>query len=341
MEKTGITILKSLYSNEKVIDGARHKKWFIAIIMLVLSVVVSLVPTFVSLVNASGDSFIKSNQYGTEVALTRFVEKIDTDETATFSIKLDENNKKYLDLAEEGVYFKHKDSENEVDFAVYLLNDSTRTKFNTVRNNITKGKVNPFNTAEDADPDLVNKSFLLLSKTYIAMTIYVKGSAKTSFTGDIASFKEGYSLKDLNNVLDGEGNLIPFDTTDSAKYALYTAGTLKNYLGFFKTAYLATKNSNLLTNTLILAGVNLVIVLFMGLLMFILTRGKTNPLNRFTFWDCQKIAYWATVTPALISVALGFMLSNFSTMAFAMVFGLRCMWLSMRQLRPVNPEQQQ
>ena len=74
----------------------------------------------------------------------------------------------------------------------------------------------------------------------------------------------------------------------------------------------------------------------MGLMVFLLTRGKTNPFRIYTFWDCQKIAYWAVPAPSVISLALGFFMSNFALVSFALVVGLRVMWLSMRTLRPEN-----
>ena len=71
-----------------------------------------------------------------------------------------------------------------------------------------------------------------------------------------------------------------------------------------------------------------------GLVVFLLTRGKRNPFRVYTFWETQKIAYWAGVAPALLSLALGFLLTQFSLMLFIFLFGMRLMWLSMKTMRP-------
>ena len=333
MEKTGVTILKSLVKNASVIDGARHKKWFIAIIMAFISLVLSLIPTFVTTINTSGQQFIKGTTYGLDTALVAFANSTQATE---FEIKLDDKNKKYLDVpANTELLYTHSHIEDVyddttkqmleepvIDFVVYSLNTDSSKTFNQFRNNVVKGKVNPLNVEEEAIPALTFKSTMIISKTQLYVVIFAKLKSVSSFKGDFTSFKVGYKLSDIADVEAGEQEF---------------NNTFKNWCSFFNKAYETTKKNTVITNTLVLLGVNAVIMIFMGLIMFILCRGKTNPFRIYTFWDTQKMAYWASISPAVLSVAIGFMLPQFASMAFVFLFGIRCMFMSMKYLR-VTPQ---
>ena len=89
--------------------------------------------------------------------------------------------------------------------------------------------------------------------------------------------------------------------------------------------------------TLIYLGVYAGLMFFLGLMVFLLTRGKNNPFSSLNFWVCQKIGYFLGFTPAVLALVLGFIFAAnvIGQMAFIMLISLRVMWASMRQLRPV------
>ena len=84
-------------------------------------------------------------------------------------------------------------------------------------------------------------------------------------------------------------------------------------------------------------GVNAGISIFMGFMLWVLTRGKNN-LRWFGIWETQKIVGWTTVTPAILTTGLGFLISSFSQVMFPLLLGVRIMWLSMKLLRPENKD---
>lgn len=86
----------------------------------------------------------------------------------------------------------------------------------------------------------------------------------------------------------------------------------------------------------ILFGVYAGIEFIFGLVIFLLTRGKRNPYRIYTFWETQKMSYWAGLCPALLSLAFGFAFTQFALMLFIFLFGMRLMWLSMKTMRPMN-----
>ena len=65
-----------------------------------------------------------------------------------------------------------------------------------------------------------------------------------------------------------------------------------------------------------------------------MTRGKSNPNRSIKFYQCLLIAFYAALTPALITLILGFVISSMAIMVYVMVFGFRVMWMTMRSLRP-------
>lgn len=162
-----------------------------------------------------------------------------------------------------------------------------------------------------------------------------------TFAGDWTHFRSEKGL--LATILDVDPNLYGandlFDKDTHGDYALlrngeFTKDVQKNMNKVYNDSYLTAKQKSFLLYTLVFYGVYVVLIGFMGLMIFLLTRGKRNPMNYMSFWLSVKIAAWATMAPAILALILGFLLTNFATMFFIILFGLRIMWLSMRQLRP-------
>ena len=117
----------------------------------------------------------------------------------------------------------------------------------------------------------------------------------------------------------------------------YSGKTLKRFKVVLNETYLNQKRRTTWSTTGIYAGIYAGIIAFLGLMIFILTRGKNNPFKFLNIWHCQKIAWWAAFTPALLGMILAFIFSGntIGQMAFILLVSLRVMWLSMKQLRPV------
>ena len=83
-----------------------------------------------------------------------------------------------------------------------------------------------------------------------------------------------------------------------------------------------------------MSAINVGIVLIMGFMVWVLTRGKNNPYRIFNVWECYKIVAWAALTPAILTSGLGFLIKAFASTLFPLLLGVRVMWLSMKSLRP-------
>ena len=88
----------------------------------------------------------------------------------------------------------------------------------------------------------------------------------------------------------------------------------------------------------IVAAIFVALTFILGLTVFLMTRGKRNPFNVYTFWQSQKIAYWASFTPAVLAMILSFIVPSWAILFYIFLFGMRIMWMSMRSLRPQYTE---
>ena len=116
----------------------------------------------------------------------------------------------------------------------------------------------------------------------------------------------------------------------------YTSGVLNNFKKALNDTYNSVKYVNAYASAGMFLGVCAGLCLFMGLLMWIMTRGKNNPNNYFSPWLTIKIAARLALAPALITLIIGLFLPQYSSMLFILTLGLRVMWISMKELRPVQ-----
>ncbi|MCQ2815157.1 MAG: hypothetical protein MJ227_02560 [Bacilli bacterium] len=114
----------------------------------------------------------------------------------------------------------------------------------------------------------------------------------------------------------------------------FAENTFVRLMVVFDESYIEAKNKAMAINTWMYIGVYAGLILLMGVLIFILTRGKKNVFNYLKFWTCMKISMWASLSPAIIALILSFIIPRFAVMSFIILDGIRIMWLCMRQLRP-------
>ena len=138
---------------------------------------------------------------------------------------------------------------------------------------------------------------------------------------------EGFSILQIFNE---DGSELDYDLRNST----YTEGVLNNWKKTFNLTYENRKILNFWATSGIYYGIYLGLTVFMGLLIFLLTRGKKNPYNYLSILTCEKIEAWICFAPAILGMIVGFIFANFAVMAYIMLLGLRTMWLTMKQLRP-------
>jgi len=319
-------ILSSLISNHSCVEGGRRKPWYFAIPMFFLAVLLALIPTFVQTYTKEGDVLVKSNSYEMDVSSYYFVKeindlgiemkvkdgKLSVDKEkwdASFTTTDPSGNKCYI-------HYHPNPTTQELtpDLGVYYMLNSELDE--TVYKTITSF---PSPTEEGATVAR-NYSFILFTDESVAFYIYASAKPNNNSVGTIYG-----DYKHLDNDW----------TVNSMFVEKDSKATWENWKYFYRKAYETNRFRNTWQTCLIITGINVGIVAFMGFMLWVLTRGKNN-LHWFGIWETQKIAYWATITPAILTTGLGFLLTSFSQVLFPLLLGVRIMWLSMKLLRPEN-----
>ena len=305
-------ILKSLFNNNITIDGARKKPWYYAVIIFVCSLLLCVVPVGVSELKNHLDKSFDNTTFYTREAVTKYAEHIKdsgiiVNHNDELKLHLLEGNKEKLDYdipREEGKTspFKFR----------YVTGEE---QLNDLKNSDELSNTSYFVFTEDAvlikivDPNNPGKPVL--------NEIYCKNAYKKVGEQDIAnSFEE---------VLNQDG---------TRNFTKTTEKTWENWKGLIRKFYRTTRLTAAGSMVLVLDAVNVVITLILGFMIWILTRGKQNAYRLFTIWESFKIAFWAALSPALLTLALGFLFTNLARTLFPLLLGIRVMWLSMKSLRP-------
>ena len=328
-------ILKSFFSNNATVEGARHRPWYFAVIIFFFSMVLAILPIFVQNISKRGSDAFKQNRYNMDNLTLNFSETI-SNEDINLTIIDDETSKTHLliedgkwnskfkdnqyDFGEQPYYFYSHKNENSVeDFRAFYLGDMSSTTLSEFVKAIEN----------DWPSDTPLPSLLIMTQKQIVIYVcnpYSKGVLST-IVGDYQSSKIGWNFKNL---------LAEKSGTEPADIAKYHEDTWKNWTVFCDEIYNNNRLTGTWTTTLIMLGIDVAIVFFMGLMVFILTRGKNNPFRIYTFWESMKIAFWAANAPAVLTCGLGFLLTNFVQVLFALLIGVRVMWLTMKTLGPNN-----
>ncbi len=353
-----IFFFKTLFSNDTCIDGREHK-WYGPVIIAILAAVIATIPTMVGRFTIQASSFFTSGYtYDYENALTAFA-----DQTSSVSMKITSGSLTVDETAWNNACKTSMDQtplsgkEGIPTFWGYFYKvpltvaTSTSEDTTTVTSTIDKwycglaiyysGDENPTTYASTKLSNYLNDPNYQLE---VAQSETKSSTISAFSTNIIVIGKEAiYMAKGVSSSSSIKGAVYAkFDATsfegkefhDLVKPA--EGQTITTAWGnFLNEGYSSTRVVLAWQYTGIMFAISVGIIFLMGLLIFIMTRGKNNPFRIYTFWECQKIGYYAATTPALLSL-LAFipMFSQMTMFLFPMIYILRVTWMSMRSLRP-------
>lgn len=344
MKDTFKLIFSSLFKNDAAIEG-RKKPWFIAVIIFLLSTLLAVIPMTVSVAKTTGSDFFNSTLYSYEIGVQKFSETLD-EKNVDITVTATPEGLHVLSLTGdwstvakvgEDYYEFVSPSTSQTVLRVYLQNTLETADTET----FVTGLLALTNTAETPNLDIT--SFLVLGQQAMYSYLYnpaTVAAGTTAGSGYTASYKGNYTNVEIGTNLrnfvkyDVSGDLIAAPT--EANYSSYQSKVMANWKKLYDNGYSEIKDTLLWTTSGIMLGVDAIIGIFMMLMIFILTRGKNNPNHTFTVLDAFKIGAWAMLSPALISLLLGFLFTSYASMIFVMTIGLRVMWMSMKSLRPMT-----
>lgn len=359
---------KGIISNQACIDNGKEAPWWLAVLFLLFAVLIPLIPNHVNMNNAYGSSFLNSGTFEMDRGLAKASLTLKK-ENKTFKIEgghlhyyegenektptaLDPDMDLYKDVATNGAKTEYK-------FMLYLtgrtgkslnayVKEKTSAKYVIGTTEIYNAEIEEHKAAGAYTP-----TFVILTPNTLAAATFKAGSTKmvaSTFGGlNWVSSKKGDLLDRMiypvTKILDADKNPVYGSTVEEVVNNIdvdYLRSDAKSKIynqwkAVFNETYLQQKNVTKWNTTLIYLGVYAGLMFFLGLMVFLLTRGKNNPFRVLNFWVCQKIAYFLSFTPAVLALIVGFIFAGnmIGQMAFIMLLSLRIMWASMRQLRPV------
>ena len=293
----------SLISNNAAIDAGRKKPWYAAVILFLISIVLSVIPTTVLELRKQGDKNFASTTFLAREALTAFSEEIQNDDgmvvvhadrKTSYLVGRSSETFGELDTKTIDYNYKFRYSSNENAANVYtVLNEEKVSYFLFTPDVVYIHIVDPNNR----DSVKIN---------LFCVNAYKKVGAN--------ALKESYSA--------GSDNTETYEKTWA------------NWKVLIRQLYNQTRLKTAGVQLGIMGAINVGIVLIMGFMIWVLTRGKNNPYRIFNVWECYKIVFWAALTPAILTTGLGFLIKMFASTIFPLLLGVRVMWLSMKSLRP-------
>lgn len=344
---------KSLVNNTVALEEGRRSKWWSSLILFLLSIIIAVIPTMIVTGKVKGQDVFRGSLYSTEVYLQKFhenlsdndVDLIITNEKPNSYISHSENfeltfnNELTLkDDIETEVAFKYYSFSKEIDgketevFRVYYTGNIDKVMMK--KNKILSPQSFLSSYLFDATPEITNiSSHLIIGKNDLLLRIYnpakaTKGSTPVkNLSGVYTNINDGTNLKDFYTK-DKDGNAI------SASDVNFSEQFMDNWKQFANNLYKPIKTKVFFSQSGISLLIYAVLSAFIGLVIFLITRGKNNPNRDIRFGESMKIGCWLLLTPALITLLIGSFAPQMAALIYIGSLGMRTVWLSMRTLNP-------
>lgn len=333
-----LNVFKSIISNQACIDGAKETPWWVAAIFFVISICLPVIPITVSYSKAYGASFVANYAYNADRGIENTFSEL---KTSGWEINVEGGLLKFnKDVSSDEPVAKDINAETgQYNFLLYATNKSGSELQNLVTKlDNAKYELNTLNAYDEAKAEeyttngtaFYTPSFVILAKDTLAMAVYKNNT----------TVRAGSTYGGLNWVNSQNGDLITrvLNVDSSLTNRAKTEAIFNNWKTVLNETYTTQKNTTMLNMSLIYLGVYAGLTIFLGLMVFLLTRGKNNVFRYLNFWVCQKISWWAAFTPAVLGMIFAFIISGniIGQMGFIVLSSLRVMWMSMRQLRPIQ-----
>ena len=347
-------IFISQVKNERAIEAAKTRPWWLALIMFFIGAFLPVIPLMVTQGNTYGSYFMNQQyKYGFDQSIAEATVQLEEN-----GYKLEINNGELLAYKDgdklETTWTDSKDEtpiiqlESFVDkvktvkLAIYYSDRPYSGGEKNIKGLVTNISKKTYalglDRVETYDSNIhkdgsYTPTYLVLYKTGSFASIYKTGTTTTAY-----STYSGYNWKNNTNTADLIKDLLTVDGINAAEQVTtnlnYVQAINKNWSSVFDKAYADQKVISFWAVSGIFYGIFLLLNVFMGFMMWLLTRGKMNPNRGLKVYTCWWIAGWICVAPGLLAMIVGFIYAPAQQVAFIVLIGLRTMWLSMRQLNP-------
>lgn len=358
----------SMFSNQTCVDQAKSH-WYVAVPLGIISCVLAVIPIGVLQWNQSGGNILASPSYSLENGLIAFQESLEDNNVSitinpkddagnyTHTIKISDNWKNAYSANSNGLYFAKTYTKGVTKMDSTLVYSSSSSYYSetgpAITTEVTCCDLVVYNYT-DIDSSLFNETVtntlnnadILGNTTYAVNTLFLgksefimvkKPSGAKSYAGKLYGYYDGPTF-DIKDFTSKNSSGVEYDVKrsqlTSGNRSSYIASSVSSWKTFFSDSWNSTRISSGWQMTGIWFGIYVGITVAFGFIIWLMCRGKDNLYHDLNLWHCQKIAYWASTTPAILALILGFMLSTYAQMFYIFIFGFRAMFMAMRTLRP-------
>lgn len=335
----------SLISNNSCIEAGKNIPFWVPLILALIAAFMPVVPIMVNLSRTNGDSFI-SGQYTYSFDRDTAITCVALTQNESSLVLNEDHYLSYYKSGElinsPGIHEMHdpyvnKDTGQYELLTYFLVEDTVNKKtvddyYKIIADKLYKvGSTQEKHEKDDEKQEYYQPSLLVFYKDGMAIRLnkFKSKDVVNRFGGNFVNVKAGDLVTRLATV---EGIETPKTYNDIS--AKYEAGVYANFKSLLNDSYSSIKAQSLWLSTVIYYAIYFGLILLLGFLIFALTRGKRNFNNYLKWYQCMCISGWASITPGILALILGFLLTNFSMMFFILLMGVRVMWMSMKQLSP-------
>jgi hypothetical protein len=324
---------KSLIGNTVIVE--QEQKWWLAILIMLIAMVASVGGTLYSGLTSSA-STISSTAKETAIdkGFARFAD--DIDEAPNNVADISKNNIVINDgtLTATGKFTPTL--LNNVTVTTIIAPQATYTHEQTVDNVTTDVSVLKVYLLSGIDPVASTADSTLLS-TFVTTSIYQYDSSSaatvipvsflilTPTSIHMSTFKALGGTKSDSAVASISGKFTNIDKFDfySIKSDTEDLVTTK-MINLLNTAYEPIKIVSAWEQTGIYFAMNIGITIIGGFIFWIISKSKSS-MKHFNFWGAQKVMYFMSLTPAIITFIMSFIISAYASFIFLLIMAFRIM----------------
>lgn len=302
---------KSLFNNQVIING-KNRKFYQGFIVLVISLIFAILPVFSLTMNMNGSNALtRTDNSSLDVSLNLFSKYLSEDSEASFTTTSD-GEFLVAGFSEKSFYADDKHL-----LTVRVISETD--DITKISEYYTQG------TNSEGKPTENPKSFMLIGKTELYLYTFANGaknvlnedgtikstaSYTTTYLGYSSAFKGQDFASFYHDGLDG------FDLC------------VEDWSKALNEMYKPYKQSTVLYSCSVYTALNVVVVVTMALITMIMTKLKKDQCQPLTFVQSLNCLNWASFTPSVIAMLLGFMFSSFASVLFIICIGIRSVSLS-------------
>lgn len=308
-------VFGTLFSNQNVLDG-KKRKFYQSLIIVVLSLIFAILPVFVSAMNASGATILtKNNNASLDVSLSLFSKYLQEDSSVSFTTS---NEGKFVVT---GFVDKEIKIGERTALAIHVLqeNESLTDVAKKYQDGITS----------EGKPSETPISFFIISEDRINICTFLTTSKNTlkedgtikknaSANGTYVGYAKTFKGQDFSTFFTSETKV------DNVSGSDYCYNSWKKALNKMYEPY---KTSTVLYSVGVYTAVNIVIVLIMALVLMLMSLLKKEKQSRINYLEALNCTNYASLTPSIIAMILGFIFSNFASISFVLCMGVRSVFL--------------